>query len=307
MNTIFEKTKFPFILAPMAGVTDVGFRAVCSIFGADATVTEMLSVRAMAFNPKKTEFMTLTSTEEKYKIAQIFGHEENYFIKAVQNPILNKFDSFDINMGCPAPKIIKNGEGGALMDNLILASKLISTTKISTNKPVSVKFRKGNKFENYLEFGRMCQDSGADYVTFHARTVGQGYSGKVDLDAIASLKAKLDIKVIGNGDIVDENSLKNMKETGVDGVMIGRGALGRPWIFSQLMKKNEKISHFDAIFTHISYLREHFDENWLKLYLRKHLLWYAKDLPLSSVVRAKLAMCDDIDVALEILKDFLNS
>ncbi len=299
---LFEN--FPLILAPMAGVTDVGFRAVCSSFGADATVTEMLSVRAMAFNPQKTEYMTLTTNQEKFKIAQIFGHEEEYFRKAVESELLAKFDSFDINMGCPAPKIIKNGEGGALMDNPSLASKIISSVKSSTNKPVSVKFRKGNKKENFLEFGRMCEEAGADFVTFHARTVGQGYSGKADYEAIATLKAKLSIPVIGNGDVVDEKSLLEMKKTGVDGAMIGRGALGRTWIFSTLKGLPEKTSHFDAILQHISILREHFDENWLKLYIRKHLLWYAKDLPLASSVRQKLAMCDDVDESRAILKAF---
>lgn len=295
---------FPLILAPMAGVTDVGFRAVCSFYGADAVVTEMLSVRAMAHNPKKTEYMTLTTNEEKYRIAQIFGHEEEYFKRAVNSEMLAKFDSFDINMGCPAPKIIKNGEGGALMDNLILASKIIETVKNSTSRPVSVKFRKGNKSENFLEFGRMCQDSGADFVTFHARTVGQGYSGKADLSAIADLKTKLSIPVVGNGDVVDKKTFEEMKKTGVDGVMIGRGALGRPWIFSELKGQAETISRFDAILKHISILKEHFDENWLKLYIRKHLLWYAKDLPLASNVRLKLAQCQDVDESLEILKAF---
>ncbi len=295
--------KFPIMLAPMAGVTDVGFRAVCSAFGADSTTTEMLSVRAMAHNPQKTEFMTLTSPEEKHKIAQIFGHEEEYFERAVKSKLLQKFDAFDINMGCPAPKILKNGEGAALMDNPILASKIIETVKKNINRPLSVKFRKGNKSPNFLEFGRMCQDSGADYVVFHARTVEQGYSGHADYDAIASLKAKLTIPVVGNGDVVDKGSLEEMKKTKVDGVMIGRGALGRPWIFAQL-KERQNIDKFDAIKTHINILREHFEENWIKLYIRKHLLWYAKDLPMASTIRLKLANCSDLDECLAILQEF---
>lgn len=296
---------FPFILAPMAGVTDVGFRAVASSFGADATVTEMLSVRAMAHNPKKTGFMTLTTADEKVKIAQIFGHEEEYMKQAVQSPLLEKFDSFDINMGCPAPKIVKNGEGGALMDNLPLASRLISSTKSATNRALSVKFRKGNKTENFLEFARMCEESGADFVTFHARTVGQGYSGHADYDAIATVASKLKIPVIGNGDVVDEKSLKDMKATGVKGVMIGRGAMGRPWIFDELKGNHPKVDKFQTLLRHISILREHFEENWLKLYIRKHLLWYTKDIPLSASLRLKLATCDDIDECLNILKEFI--
>lgn len=295
--------KKPLLLAPMAGVTDVGFRALASYFGADATVTEMLSARAMAHNPKKTEFLTLTTEAEKFKIAQIFGHEEDYIEKAIKSPILEKFDMFDINMGCPAPKIVKNGEGSALMSNLPLASKIISTCKNSTDKPVSVKFRKGYKSENYLEFGRMCEDSGADFVTFHARTVEQGYSGRADYEAIANLKAKLNIPVIGNGDVVDAESLKQMWQTGVDGVMIGRGCMGKPWLFAELKGRNIHIDKYKTIEKHIEILREHFEESWLKLYIRKHLLWYAKDLPMSASLRLKLATCEDIDECLKLLKD----
>ena len=293
----------PIILAPMAGVTDVGFRAVCSQFGADATVTEMLSARAMEHNPKKTEFMILTTDEEKIKIAQIFGHEVDFMERATKNPLLEKFDSIDINMGCPAPKIVKNGEGSALMNDLPLASKIISACKNATNKPVSIKFRKGSKSENYLEFAKMCEDSGADFVTFHARTVAQGYSGKADLEAIAKVKASLKIPVIGNGDVTDSASYEKMLQTGVDGVMVGRGAMGHPWIFSILKGKNEEIDRFEVVKKHIDILREHFDENWLKLYMRKHFLWYACDLPMSSSVRLKLATCDDIDACLEILRE----
>ena len=132
MKNKLDLQQFPLILAPMAGVSDVGFRALASFFGADATTTEMLSARAMAHNPRKTEFMTLTTDAEKIKIAQIFGHEADVMKNAVISPMLEKFDGIDINMGCPAPKIIKNGEGAALMDNLSLASKIISTCKNAT-------------------------------------------------------------------------------------------------------------------------------------------------------------------------------
>lgn len=292
----------PILLAPMAGVTDVGFRNLASSFGADATVTEMLSARAMEHNPKKTAFMTLTTDAEKIKIAQIFGHEADFMARATKSPLLEKFDSFDINMGCPAPKIVKNGEGSALMDDLVLASEIILAVKKSTDKPVSVKFRKGRSKENFLEFARMCEESGADFVTFHARTVEQGYSGKADYDAIAKVKASLKIPVIGNGDVVDKKSFILMKETGVDGVMVGRGAMGKPWIFSELKETSLKVDKFEVVKKHIEILRENFEEDWLKLYIRKHLLWYASDLPMSASLRLKLATCDDIDACLEILK-----
>ncbi|MBP3431878.1 MAG: tRNA-dihydrouridine synthase [Clostridia bacterium] len=294
--------EFPLILAPMAGVTDIGFRSVASSFGADATVTEMLSARAMFHNPKKTELMTLTTAEERVKIAQIFGHEPDFMVKAVQSDLLAKFDSIDINMGCPAPKIVKNGEGSALMDDLSLAGKIVSTVKGATGRPVSVKFRKGHKTENFMDFAAMCEDCGADFITFHARTVAQGYSGKADLEAIAKVKAKAKIPVIGNGDIVDLPSLEAMKSTGVDGVMIGRGSLGKPWLFAELKGNNMRVDKIAVVEKHVALLREHFEESWLKLYIRKHLLWYAANLPMAASLRLKLATCEDIDECLEILR-----
>ena len=189
------------------------------------------------------------------------------------------------------------------MDNLVLASEIISAVKKSTDKPVSVKFRKGRSKENFLEFARMCEESGADFVTFHARTVEQGYSGKADYDAIAKVKASLKIPVIGNGDVVDKKSFILMKETGVDGVMVGRGAMGKPWIFSELKETSLKVDRFEVVKKHIEILRENFEEDWLKLYIRKHLLWYASDLPMSASLRLRLATCDDIDACLEILKN----
>ncbi len=299
-------TEEPIMLAPMAGVTDVGFRALASSFGADATVTEMLSARAMRHNPEKTKFLTLTTEEEKIKIAQIFGHESNFMEAAIKSPLLEKFDMFDVNMGCPAPKIVKNGEGSALMDNLPLASEIISRCKKATTKPLSVKFRKGKSQENFVEFGRMCQDSGADFVTFHARTVEQGYSGKADLEAIATLKAKLSIPVIGNGDVVDIQSYRNMLATGVDGIMIGRGATGKPWFFSTLKNLQTPVDKLEVVKRHIQILREHFEEEWLKLYIRKHLLWYASDFPMSASIRLQLATCDDIDKCVAILKEVFS-
>ena len=263
----------------------------------------MLSARAMFHNPKKTEFLTLTTDAEKIKIAQIFGHEANFMQEAVKSPLLEKFDMFDINMGCPAPKIVRNGEGSALMDNLPLSSKIISSVKNATDKPVSVKFRKGKSQENFLEFAKMCEESGADFVTFHARTVEQGYSGHADYEAIAKVKAILRIPVIGNGDVVDKKSLEEMKQTGVDGVLIGRGATGKPWLFAELKSKNVEIDKFSVVKKHIELLREHFEESWLILYIRKHLLWYASDLPMSANLRLKLATCDDIDLCLKLLKD----
>ena len=295
------------ILAPMAGVSDVGFREVCSLFGADATYSEMLSCRAMLHNPQKTQLMTITSEYEKIKIAQIFGHESVVMADAINNPLLAKYDVIDINMGCPAPKIVKNGEGSALMKDLKLASEIISACTKASKIPVSVKFRLGFNKDISLEFGRMCEESGASFVTLHARTTEQGYSGKADLEAIARLKAYLKIPVVGNGDVVDYESYKRMLDTGVDGVMIGRGAQGQPWIFQTLLGKTFEGNKFEVIERHVNVLRKYYEESWLTLYLRKHFLWYVSGVKEATDIRLKLATSPSIDYSLELLKNIFDN
>lgn len=291
------------ILAPMAGVSDVGFRAVASSFGADATCSEMLSARAMLHNPKKTELMTICSPEEKIKIGQIFGHEVDVMQEAIKSPMLSHYDIIDINMGCPAPKIVKNAEGSALMKNPVLASKIISACVKNETRPVTVKFRLGFTEKTFVEFGRMCEEAGAKAVCLHARTTSQGYSGQADYEAIATLKSKLSIPVIGNGDVVDEKSYHAMLETGVDGVMIGRGAQGRPWIFMELLGKPFNGNIYEVAKKHTELLRKFYDEEWLTKYMRKHFLWYVSSVPCATDLRLKIATSPSIDESLDILKN----
>ena len=295
------------ILAPMAGVTDVGFRELCSLYGADATVSEMLSCRAMMHNPKKTELMTISSPYEKIKIGQIFGHEPEIMAKAVASGFLDNYDIIDINMGCPAPKIVKNGEGSALMNNIPLAREIIEACVKLSKVPVSVKFRLGMTKDISVEFGEMCQEAGASFVTLHGRTTEQGYSGKADYDAIAKLKASLSIPVIGNGDVVDRESYQAMLATGVDGVMIGRGAQGKPWIFNELLGKEFEGDKFEVICRHVEVLRKHYDEDWLTLYMRKHFLWYVNGMDKASALRLKLATSPSVDESLKILKEIFEN
>lgn len=291
------------ILAPLAGVSDVGMRFLCSEFGASATFTEMLSARAMHHNPNKTKFLTLTTDAEKVKIAQIFGKEPDVMAKACQSDMLKKFDGIDINMGCPAPKIVKNGEGSALLKDPLLASKIISECKKASSKPISVKMRLGFDKTIGLEFAKMCQDSGADFITVHGRTQTELFSGRVNLEEIAKIKAYLTIPVVGNGDIIDRNSYEQMLETGVDAVMIGRGAQGKPWIFSELLGKNVDINRYEVAKKHVEILREYFDEKWITLYMRKHFLWYVSGVDLASKIRVDLATSESVDKSLEILKE----
>ena len=303
-NIDFDKN---LILAPMAGVSDVGFREVCSLFGANATYSEMLSCRAMLHNPAKTELMTVISPVEKIKIGQIFGHEADVMAQATQNPILSKYQILDINMGCPAPKIVKNGEGSALMGNLKLAREIIEKCVKASPVPISVKFRLGVDKDISLDFGRMCEEAGAKYVTLHGRTAQQGYSGKADYEAIARLASTLHIPVVGNGDVCDEESYKRMLETGVNAVMIGRASQGRPWIFKEVLGEKFEGDKFEIIKRHVDVLRQHYDENWLTLYLRKHFLWYVSGEEKASQIRLKLATSQSIDESLLLLQEIFEN
>lgn len=301
-----KETQNDLLLAPMAGVSDIGFRYLCSKYGASATFTEMLSARAMLHEQKKTALMTKTSDLEKIKIAQIFGSEKDVLASVIKFPVLEKFDGYDINMGCPAPKIIKNGEGSALMKDFNKASQIISECKKATDKPVSVKFRLGFDKIVASDFARMCEESGADFVTIHGRTAMQGYSGIVNYDEIAKVKASVKIPVVGNGDVRDMKSYQRMRECGVDGVLIGRGAQGNPWIFAELSGEKCKIDKFEDVKKHVELLRESFDEKWIRLYMRKHFLWYISSIPNASKFRLEIATSQDVNKSLEILKQLLN-
>lgn len=290
------------VLAPMAGVSDIGFRDIASSFGADGTYSEMLSCRAMLHNPKKTKLMTVVSPNEKVKVGQIFGHEPEVMADALRQGFLDHYDVIDINMGCPAPKIVKNGEGSALMKDMGLAKKIIEECVKVAGKPVTVKFRLGYDKDVSLEFGRMCEEAGVSAVALHGRTTEMGYSGKADYEPIARLKSALKIPVIGNGDVVDRISFEKMKSTGVDGVMIGRGAQGRPWIFGELKEDDLKIDKMAIIERHVKILREYYDEEWLVKYMRKHFLWYLTGVDCASEKRLKIATSPSIDDSLEILK-----
>ena len=302
-NIEFEKNLF---LAPMAGVSDVGFRSVCADFGAEGCFSEMLSSRAMLHNPQKTVLMTITAPNEKVKIGQIFGHESEIMAQSIKNPLLDKYDIIDINMGCPAPKIVKNGEGCALMSDILLAEKIIKSCVKVSDRPISVKFRLGKDKDISLEFGKMCQEAGARFVTLHARTLEQGYSGKANYDAIAKLSQSLSIPVIGNGDVVDEESYQNMLKTGASGVMIGRGAQGKPWIFQEIYGNKFKGDKFEVVKKHLTILRKYYDEQWLKLYMRKHFLWYSAEQKGASEKRMVLATTQNLEESLEILKQLLK-
>ncbi len=289
------------LLAPLAGYSDVGFRAVCSCMGADATFSEMISAQAMKYENKKTQDLALRSPLERLCFAQIFGHDPAVMAEAVKNPMLDKFEGIDINLGCPAHKVVKNGEGSALLKNLPLAHKIVSSCVQVADRPVSVKVRLGYDQICIREIVRAMEDAGASFITVHGRTTAQGFSGEVNYEAIATAKSIAKIPVVGNGDVVDEKSYIKMKETGVDGVMVGRGAVGRPWVFSEIKNISPALSPFECLEKQVEILRAAFDENYLNLYLRKHFLAYAATFKAGSEIKRALALQTNIDESLKLL------
>lgn len=265
------------ILAPMADYTDAAFRRIAKEMGAGLTVTEMVSAKALMYESEKTYELLQTFNMEHPVAVQIFGSEPEVMAKMCQNEALEKFDIIDINMGCPAPKIVKNGEGSALMKNLPLAKSIITACVKATNKPITVKFRAGWDEEsiNAVEFAKMCEEAGASAITIHGRTRDQFYSGKVNYDIIKVVKQAVNIPVIGNGDVVDLKSYKRMLETGVDAVMVGRASVGNPWIFLQLQEKPYTKNKLETVLKHISYLEElNKTERYIVLHLRKIITHY---------------------------------
>lgn len=270
-----------YILAPLAGVADVGFRKICRDAGASLSYTEMISVMGVKYKNPNTERLLLKAKNEKPVGIQLFGREPEVFSEVIENGIANGFDLIDINMGCPVPKVANKGEGSGLMKNPKLASKIILSSVKSTKKPVTVKFRKGWDDENVnaIEFAKMCEESGASAITIHGRTRRQLYSGKADYEIIAKVKEAVKIPVIGNGDVFSKCDAEKMFfETNVDAIMIARGAIGSPWIFNELTGEKRVKNKFDIMREHFVLLEEATSESYAVVNMRKHFAAYFKGM-----------------------------
>ena len=226
------------ILGPMAGVSDLPFRLLCKEQGAGLLCMEMVSAKGIMYNNKNTKFLLTIDERERPVSLQLFGSDPDIISEQAKRIEELPFDILDINMGCPVPKIVNNGDGSALMKNPLLAGEIIEKTARAIQKPVTVKIRKGFDEEhiNAVEMAHIAQESGAAAIAVHGRTREQYYSGKADWEIIRKVKEAVKIPVIGNGDVwTPQDAIDMRKQTGCDGVMIGRGAQGNPWIFKQIL------------------------------------------------------------------------
>ena len=286
------------LLAPMAGVTDLPFRRICAQMGAALTYTEMVSAKGLLYSPDRSQSLLSGEGIAGPRALQIFGNEPQIMADmAVRYG--QAYDIVDVNMGCPVPKIVKAGQGSALMRQPDWAAQIVRALVSATGKPVTVKIRKGwdDNHINAVDFALRMQDAGAAAVTVHGRTREQFYSGQADWDAIAAVKAALDVPVIGNGDVfAAEDALKLLRHTGCDAVMVGRGSQGNPWIFEQIgcALRAQEIRH-PTLTQRLSVARRHSEElcalkgeEIAVQEMRKQLSWYIKGIPQAARWRARL-------------------
>ncbi len=319
----------PFFLAPLAGITDGPFRKICGEMGAGLVYSEMVSAKGLWYKDKNTGSLLQILEGEAPAAYQLFGHEPEIMAHAARTLDGCENVIFDINMGCPVPKIVKNGEGSALMKNPGLAYDVIKAAADNTYKPVTVKIRAGwdDHTINAVEIAKAAEAAGAKAVAVHGRTREQFYSGRARWDVIADVKRAVNIPVIGNGDVTDVESARQMMvQTGCDFIMIGRGALGNPWIFSALAhawqdgvfsevptQSAEQLRQYDIIVTKEekrNMMLRHFEDTAaLKgeyvavREMRKHVGWYLKGVPGAAAFRGRINQIDDAEALQEAIRN----
>ncbi len=287
----------PFILAPLAGYTDLAFRLLCREMGAGLTVSEMISCHGLVYGQQKTISMLKTVAEEQPFAIQLFGNEPDIMGKAAAIVSSHQADIIDINMGCPVRKVIKRGSGAALMKDVKRAEAIIRAVISNSDLPVTVKFRSGwdESAITAPDFAAMAENAGAAAVTVHARTWSQQFGGLADRDVIAQVKKSVSIPVIGNGDILcHADGLEMIEQTGCDGVMVGRGALGNPWVFQPGNRPEGIEKRLPVMLRYLELTDQHIDSTRLLFRIKNHTCRYLVGLPGSVKIRQQIIECDSL-------------
>ena len=303
------------VLAPMAGITDLSFRRICRSLGADLVTSEMVSAEGVVHKSGSTRLLRSSHPEEKPLAIQLFGSDPSLMGEAATIVAAEGADIIDLNMGCPVPKVLRQGAGAQLIRQPEKVAQIVDAVRRVVSIPVTVKTRSGwNKSKiNILEVARVAEDAGADAITLHPRTAKQGFSGKADWYLIAKVRRAVSIPVIGNGDVTRPQQVQEMKQlTGCNGVMIGRGAMGNPWIFKQAkqLAQGEAVSdpsmreRLEIMARHLELYEESLSGQQKLSGIRSRLMWYSKGLRGSSRLRAALSGCRDLERMIKSCEDF---